>query len=128
MTGERVVTDVSPFPSRSPYAEVQVPLIMAGVQGMLDKIPVERIVEWDAKFQEHLQANEQDLLSEISKGVMTKELEPKSESPMSPDHVVCGLLMIIRRPCPQSNPPSRSSTRASWLKIVSTRVERPMCS
>ena len=59
--------------------EVQVPLIMAGVQGLLDKIPVERIVEWDEKFQAHLQANEQDLLSEISKGVMTKELEPKSE-------------------------------------------------
>ena len=59
--------------------EVQVPLIMAGVQGLLDKIPVERIVEWDEKFQAHLQANEQDLLSEISKGVMTKELEPKSK-------------------------------------------------
>ena len=59
--------------------EVQVPLIMAGVQGLLDKIPVERIVEWDEKFQAHLQANEQDLLSEISKGVMTKELEPQSE-------------------------------------------------
>jgi F-type H+-transporting ATPase subunit alpha len=57
---------------------------MAGVQGLLDKIPVERIVEWDAKFQAHLQANEQDLLNEISQGVMTKELEPKSECPISP--------------------------------------------
>ncbi|KAG7571360.1 hypothetical protein FFLO_00712 [Filobasidium floriforme] len=65
----------------SPIAtEVQVPLIMAGVQGLLDKIPVERIVEWDAKFQAHLQANEQDLLNEISQGVMTKELEPKIKS------------------------------------------------
>jgi F-type H+-transporting ATPase subunit alpha len=66
----------------SPIAtEVQVPLVYAGVNGLLDKIPVERIVEWDEKFQTHLQSNESALLSEISKGVMTKDLEAQSECP-----------------------------------------------
>lgn len=65
---------------RDRIAEVQVPLIYAGVNGLLDKIPVERVVEWDAKFQEHLTSSCQDLLSEIGKGVMTKELEPKIRS------------------------------------------------
>lgn len=60
--------------------EVQVPIVYAGVNGMLDKVPVERIVEWDDKFQQHLNSSEQELLSEIGKGQMTKELEPKIKS------------------------------------------------
>merc|ERR1712071_109419 len=65
----------------SPIAtEVQAPLVYAGVNGLLDKIPVERIVEWDEKFQTHLQSNESALLSEISKGVMTKDLEAQIKS------------------------------------------------
>jgi F-type H+-transporting ATPase subunit alpha len=65
----------------SPIAtEVQVPLIYAGVNGLLDKIPVERIVEWDASFQEHLSSQQGDLLNSIATAKsMTKELEGQSE-------------------------------------------------
>ncbi len=44
---------------------------------MLDSIPVDRITAWDADFQEHLSSQQGALLEEISKGVMTKELEEK---------------------------------------------------
>lgn len=66
----------------SPIAtEVQVPLIFAGVNGMLDKIPVERIVEWDAAFQEHLASQQGDLLNSIATAKsMTKELEGQIRS------------------------------------------------
>ncbi|KAJ9124267.1 Alpha subunit of the F1 sector of mitochondrial F1F0 ATP synthase [Naganishia vaughanmartiniae] len=61
--------------------EVQVPLIFAGVNGLLDKIPVERIVEWDAAFQEHLTAQQGDLLNNIATAKsMTKELEGQIRS------------------------------------------------
>jgi hypothetical protein len=48
--------------------------------GMLDSIPVDKITAWDAEFQEHLSSQQGPLLEEISKGVMTKELEEKSTS------------------------------------------------
>ncbi|KAJ9112111.1 Alpha subunit of the F1 sector of mitochondrial F1F0 ATP synthase [Naganishia adeliensis] len=66
----------------SPIAtEVQVPLIFAGVNGMLDKIPVERIVEWDASFQEHLASQQGELLNSIATAKsMTKELEGQIRS------------------------------------------------
>ncbi|KAJ9098782.1 Alpha subunit of the F1 sector of mitochondrial F1F0 ATP synthase [Naganishia cerealis] len=61
--------------------EVQVPLIFAGVNGLLDKIPTERIVEWDAAFQEHLTAQQGDLLNSIASAKsMTKELEGQIRS------------------------------------------------
>jgi len=72
----------------SPIAtEVQVPLIYAGVNGMLDSIPVEKITAWDAEFQEHLSSQQGPLLEEISKGVMTKELEEKIKTCVK-NHVV----------------------------------------
>ncbi len=46
--------------------------------GMLDSIPVDKITAWDADFQEHLQSQQGPLLEEISKGLMTKDLEEKS--------------------------------------------------
>ncbi|GHJ88522.1 hypothetical protein NliqN6_4924 [Naganishia liquefaciens] len=66
----------------SPIAtEVQVPLIFAGVNGLLDKIPTERIVEWDASFQEHLSSQQTELLSNIASAKsMTKELEGQIRS------------------------------------------------
>lgn len=65
----------------SPIAtEVQVPLIFAGVNGLLDKIPTERIVEWDASFQEHLSSQQGELLNNIASAKsMTKELEGQSK-------------------------------------------------
>lgn len=71
----------SPIPT-----EVQVPLIYAGVNGLLDKIPVNKIVAWDADFQEHLVSQQSALLEEIGKGQMTKELEPKIKKVVE-DHV-----------------------------------------
>ncbi|KAH8921314.1 ATP synthase F1, alpha subunit [Atractiella rhizophila] len=55
--------------------ELQVPIIYAGVNGLLDKVPVEKITPWEQSFLEHLRANEQSLLAEISKGSMTDAID-----------------------------------------------------
>ena len=61
----------------SPLAvEIQVPIIYAGIKGLLDEIPVDKIVAWETGYREEL-ASQNDLLSEISKGVMTPEVEEK---------------------------------------------------
>ena len=55
-----------------------VPLIFAGVNGLLDKIPVDKVVQWEADFLAHLKTNESELLSTIDKeGALSKELETK---------------------------------------------------
>ena len=56
--------------------EIQVPIIYAGIKGLLDEIPVDKIVAWETGYREEL-ASQNDLLSEISKGVMTPEVEEK---------------------------------------------------
>merc|ERR1712233_91711 len=56
--------------------EIQVPIIYAGIKGLLDEVPVEKIVDWEASYREEL-ASQNGLLSEISKGVMTPEVEEK---------------------------------------------------
>merc|ERR1712233_137221 len=56
--------------------EVQVPIIFAGVRGLLDDIPVNKIVEWETGYREEVSA-QTDLLNEIGKGKMTPELEEK---------------------------------------------------
>lgn len=74
--------------------EVQVPIIYAGVNGLvsykllylvvidfltivqLDAIPVDQITKWEAEFREHL-TTQTALLQEISTGVVTPELEGK---------------------------------------------------
>ncbi|CAE7074812.1 unnamed protein product [Rhizoctonia solani] len=55
--------------------EVQVPIIYAGVNGLLDSIPVEQIVRWEGEFRQHLASSQQALLAEISKGTVTPETE-----------------------------------------------------
>lgn len=57
--------------------EVQVPIIYAGVNGLLDSIPVDKITKWEAEFREHLSAVHGGLLSEIALGNITPELEGK---------------------------------------------------
>ncbi|GAA6001192.1 F1F0 ATP synthase subunit alpha, partial [Rhodotorula paludigena] len=54
---------------------IQVPTIYAGVNGLLDKVPVDQIGAWEKSFQEHLRSQQQSLLAEVDKGVMTPELE-----------------------------------------------------
>ncbi|GAA5964806.1 hypothetical protein JCM10213_007545, partial [Rhodosporidiobolus nylandii] len=54
--------------------EVQVPIIYAGVNGLLDRVPVEKIGEWEASFKQTLQGN-QALLAKVGEGKMTPELD-----------------------------------------------------
>ena len=59
--------------------EIQIPIIYAGVNGLVDEIPADRIVEWENSFREKL-STEDALLSEISKGVPSEELFGKMKS------------------------------------------------
>lgn len=55
-----------------------VPLIYAGVNGLLDNIPVNKIVQWEPDFLSHLKSNESGLMDQIAKeGALSKELEGK---------------------------------------------------
>merc|ERR1712036_119970 len=55
-----------------------VPLIYAGVNGHLDSIPVNKILQWEADFIAHLKSNESDLLATIDKeGALSKDLEAR---------------------------------------------------
>lgn len=66
--------------------EIQIPVIYAGVNGLLDSIPVDQIVRWEAEFRAHLTASHSDLLSEIAKGTVTDDME-KSIKKVVEDHV-----------------------------------------
>jgi len=55
-----------------------VPLIFAGVNGYLDKIPVGKILQWEADFLNHLKSNESSIQQTIDKeGALSKDLEAK---------------------------------------------------
>jgi F-type H+-transporting ATPase subunit alpha len=55
-----------------------VPLIFAGVNGFLDNVPVDKILQWESDFLAHLKTNESELLSTINKeGALSKETETK---------------------------------------------------
>ncbi|KAJ4130879.1 Alpha subunit of the F1 sector of mitochondrial F1F0 ATP synthase [Fusarium equiseti] len=55
-----------------------VPLIFAGVNGLIDTIPVAKILQWESDFLAHLKTNESELLSTIDKeGAISKETEAK---------------------------------------------------
>ena len=55
-----------------------VPLIYAGVNGLLDSVPVDKILQWEADFLAHLRSNEQSTLEQIDKeGQLSKDLEGK---------------------------------------------------
>lgn len=58
--------------------EVQIPIIYAGVNGLVDEIPADRIVEWENSFREKLST--EDALSEIAKGVPSEELFSKMKT------------------------------------------------
>ena len=76
--GERL-TELLKQKQYSPMAvNEMVPLIFAGVNGLLDKVPVKRILQWEADFLSHLKSNQPDLLATIEKeGMLSKELEAK---------------------------------------------------
>lgn len=55
-----------------------VPLIYAGVNGYLDNVPVNKILQWESDFLAHLKTNESDLLATIDKeGALSKDLEAR---------------------------------------------------
>jgi len=55
-----------------------VPLIFAGVNGFLDNVPVNKILQWEADFLAHLKTNEQEIIATIDKeGAVSKETEAK---------------------------------------------------
>lgn len=55
--------------------EVIAPLIYAGVNGLLDKVPVDKITTWEKSFTELLKSQHGALLEKLSGGVLTKEIE-----------------------------------------------------
>lgn len=55
-----------------------VPLIYAGVNGHLDNVPVDKILQWEADFIAHMKSSESETLEKIDKeGALSKELEAK---------------------------------------------------
>ncbi|GAA5855293.1 hypothetical protein JCM8547_009020 [Rhodosporidiobolus lusitaniae] len=54
--------------------EIQVPIIYAGVNGLLDRVPVDKIGEWEASFKDHLKG-QTALLAKVAEGKMTPELD-----------------------------------------------------
>ena len=76
--GERL-TELLKQKQYSPMAvNEMVPLIFAGVNGYLDSVPVNKIMQWETDFTNHLKANESEMLDRISKeGALSKELESK---------------------------------------------------
>jgi F-type H+-transporting ATPase subunit alpha len=76
--GERL-TELLKQKQYSPMAvNEMVPLIFAGVNGYLDSVPVNKILQWEADFLAHLKTNEADLMATIEKeGAISKELEAR---------------------------------------------------
>lgn len=73
------LTELLKQPQYSPLSiQAQVPIIFAGVNGYLDKIPVNKVVDWEKDFISHVATQHSDVLEEIrTKGVLSKELETK---------------------------------------------------
>ncbi|KAF1360505.1 ATP synthase-like protein subunit alpha [Lizonia empirigonia] len=76
--GERL-TELLKQKQYSPMAvNEMVPLIYAGVNGLLDNVPVNKILTWEADFLAHLRSNESELLATIEReGALSKDLESK---------------------------------------------------
>ncbi|KAI9299584.1 F1/V1/A1 complex, alpha/beta subunit of ATPase [Cunninghamella echinulata] len=73
------LTELLKQPQYSPLSiQTQVPIVFAGVNGFLDKVPVQKIVDWEKDFIAHINSEHKDVLEEIrAQGVLSKELEGK---------------------------------------------------
>ncbi|KAI9322744.1 ATP synthase subunit alpha [Dichotomocladium elegans] len=73
------LTELLKQPQYTPLAiETQVPIVFAGVNGFLDKLPVNKVVEWEKDFISHIHADHKPVLDEIrTQGVLSKDLEAK---------------------------------------------------
>ncbi|KAF2030041.1 ATP synthase F1, alpha subunit [Setomelanomma holmii] len=76
--GERL-TELLKQKQYSPMAvNEMVPLIYAGVNGIIDQVPVNKIQQWEADFLAHLRSNETEMLEQIEReGALSKDLESK---------------------------------------------------
>lgn len=76
--GERL-TELLKQKQYSPMAvNEMVPLIYAGINGLLDSVPTNKILQWETDFLAHLRSNESDMLAQIDReGALSKELEAK---------------------------------------------------
>ncbi|EGS16987.1 uncharacterized protein CTHT_0073120 [Thermochaetoides thermophila DSM 1495] len=76
--GERL-TELLKQKQYSPMAvNEMVPLIFAGVNGYLDAVPVNKILQWEADFLTHLKTNAPEIQAAIDKeGAISKETEAK---------------------------------------------------
>ena len=76
--GERL-TELLKQKQYSPMAvNEMVPLIFAGVNGLLDNLPVNKVLSWEADLLSHMKTNESGILDAIEKeGTLSKELEAK---------------------------------------------------
>jgi len=74
--GERL-TELLKQKQYSPMAvNEMVPLIYAGINGLLDNVPVNKILQWEVDFLAHLKSNESEMLNKIDReGALSKELE-----------------------------------------------------
>ncbi|ORX53531.1 ATP synthase subunit alpha [Hesseltinella vesiculosa] len=73
------LTELLKQPQYTPLAiEVQVPIVFAGVNGFLDKVPVNKVVDWEKDFIAHIKSEHKDTLDAIrTEGVLSKDLEGK---------------------------------------------------
>nr|XP_019048060.1 ATP synthase subunit alpha, mitochondrial [Kwoniella bestiolae CBS 10118]OCF26990.1 ATP synthase subunit alpha, mitochondrial [Kwoniella bestiolae CBS 10118] len=70
------LTELLKQPQYQPMpTEIMAPLIYAGVNGKLDKVPVDKIGAWEKSFTELLKSQHSALLEKLSGGVLTKEIE-----------------------------------------------------
>ncbi|KAF4581177.1 ATP synthase subunit alpha, mitochondrial [Ophiocordyceps camponoti-floridani] len=76
--GERL-TELLKQKQYSPMAvNEMVPLIFAGINGYLDAVPVDKVLQWESDYLAHLKSNESDLLATIDReGAISKELEAR---------------------------------------------------
>jgi len=76
--GERL-TELLKQKQYSPMStQLMVCLIYAGVNGILDTVPVNKILSWESDITAHLQGSEKDLLDTIDKeGALSKDLEKR---------------------------------------------------
>merc|ERR1712063_131414 len=76
--GERL-TELLKQKQYSPMAvNEMVPLIYSGINGLLDSVPVNKVLQWESDFLAHLRSNESDMLAQIDReGALSKDLEAK---------------------------------------------------
>lgn len=74
--GERL-TELLKQRQYSPMAtNVMVPLLFAGINGLLDNIPVNKVTQWESDFVAHLKSDQSAMLDKIDKeGALSKDME-----------------------------------------------------